>query len=184
METTLNNIIEATMNVDIFIVPNSPSKADTSWSMDQRLAEEMQEIADDNGYDYDVNIDKLVQLWWTNDEFDNLNDHGFQIKHDGYEYHFGAGTLTSYLPETILRDKVEGESFELKMHLSPDLRYDANENVDRWERRKNAEDYENEDGTYKESRPVFEITFVITPNQSDYRYRRFGTFEEVFNRLT
>lgn len=161
---TTNNLINATINCDCFIVPNAATRADQRYSMGIQLAKKAAEIAANNGFEYNEATDKFVQMWWTNSDIsDNFQDHGFNVHHEGKIYRFGHDIILDYIPETFFRDHKEGDILPITIRLKPN-----------WYTTENDKRNIQEDDL-----PEFNVTFNLKLNQLDYRYRRFGTFEEV-----
>ena len=171
---TNNNLINATINCDCFIVPNKAVKANSGWddrpisSWGRKLADKAAEIAAENGFSYNESIDKFVQMWWVGADSDNMQDHGFCIEIGNNKYFFGYQRSISQVPMKFFEGHKEGEILPLVMTLKPM----SVMNIELG--RKSLQHYEETDEV-----PEFKITFNLKLNQLDYRYRRFGTFEEV-----
>ena len=170
MDTTNNNMINVTVNCDAFIVPNRAAKADLDYTMGQNLATKAAEIAAENGFSYDESVDKFVQMWWTDGKSDNMQDHGFSIEIGNEEYLFGYERGISYVPINFFKDHKEGEILPLTISLKPVAK--VNKDIGRREGYTSFEEDTN-------PAPTFQITFNLKLNQLDYRYRRFGRFEDV-----
>lgn len=155
---TTTNMINVTVDCNCFIIPNSLAKANVNNSFGRKLADKAAEIAATNGFEYDESLDKFVQLWWVGCNSDNMQDHGFTIEVDGQKYRFGYEMCLELVPVKFFKGHKEGEILPLTISLKP--RHDEGEEV-----------------------PTFNVTFNLKLNQLDYRYRRFGRFEEVLKLL-
>jgi hypothetical protein len=135
------------LNADMFIIPNSVSTIDDYLlpSFQKRMVDlcKINELVENPK-------EKIVQIWLTNDNSDNINDHGIKI--DGKQYYVTCGNI----PYTLIKNVKEGETVAVKF-----FGYDNSEE--------------------KPAKVVFEIQ--LTAKQLDYRYRRFGSFEETLNML-
>lgn len=131
-----NNVIQGTLGVDGFIIPNSPIDLGMALSSTQKNIDRIcniNNIADNT---------KAIQIWSVSSDCNNIPDHGILIN-DKY-YHIRIGLL----PAALFAGKKEGD------HVT--FNY-VDDDVD--------------------------ITVDMYLNQKDYRYGRFGTFEEVFQKL-
>lgn len=146
---------------EIFVVPNKAMKVEDFFFEEQRerTIREMTEIAEMNGKMFDPQDDKLVQLWWVGMGSENLCDHGAHCEVDGFEYRFRPDNIQR-LPKSFFMGLAEGDTFELKIPARfVGYRKDAN-------------------GTETRGTNAI-INATVKLNQGDYRYRRFGSFEEV-----
>lgn len=154
-----NNKIEA--NVDLFIIPNSPSKFLEGFQYENAAPgymnlrdDNIDRIAKLNGVEI-CKGERLIQVWLTSKEelgSDNLNDHGFEATTENGEkvrLHFRCHSI----PATMLLGKSEGEVFDMKIKC-----YDMDKNE-------------------------YELLMHVKCSQSEYRYRRFGNFENVLANL-
>ena len=183
-----NTILNVTLDIDAFVIPNSASKINLDYSFGTRAAERIERIAEINGFEFDRENDKLVQLWFVGKEScgsENLQDHGFHVGIDGYNYYFGAGIVPSFLPPVIFDGKKEGDVISVTIPLKPNRTYDLPIeemlDMDRKEMRSHVVFFD-EEGEGGNGPEVF-ITFNIRLNQRDYRYRSFGDFEDVVARV-
>ena len=170
-----NNKIYKEVNCDTFIVPNNASKISGYMWGQENLTKRTNEIYNLNGIEFNPAEDHMLQLWMTNDQCENLNDHTFYIFDDVYHYTF---RLDSTLPAILFKDKKEGDVVDVVVTLKPISRIKVigTDNISR----KDSERIWYDDKNSPEA-PVFEITFNLKLNQSNYRYRRFGKFEDVYN---
>ena len=175
MATTTMHIINVTVDCDCFIVPNKASKADLEFFMGRDLADKTLEIAEMNNFEYDPETDKFVQMWWTNENSKNFQDHGFTVTVGETVYNFHYARDCNYIPAKFFEGHKEGEILPLTIRMKPDSSYSADETIDRHTRRANSMWYDEN----PELAPYFEITFNLKLNQHDYRYARFGNFEDV-----
>lgn len=95
---------------------------------------------------------KLIQTWVCSELSDNFSDHYPHIKYDGKK--ISVRILSDMVPYEMLKDKKEGDIFKYTYPITTD--------------------YEDE-----EIKGVVELTLKC--NQYDYRYRRFGNFEEALS---
>jgi hypothetical protein len=157
-----------TVNCDAFIIPNGASKVDLSWSMGQDLANFCEKVAELNNLPYDKEQDLHLQLWLANDDNENIARHGLHLDVDGDKYVFHESKLED-LPVSFFQGYEEGDIVTIRVPMEPSY---ANIGGQRVEYREFAEDH-------VENIPKFLVTFNIKLNQKDYRYRRFGTFENT-----
>ena len=96
-----------------------------------------------------------IQVWLTNNEVDNLQDHCHTIKKGGEEY-------TGYIVEKIIpyneETMVEGNLVKMRLTFRG--------------RKKNGEILEKKN-------VEFPVTVEALCKQSKYRYKRFGNFEDA-----
>lgn len=147
------NVVVIEGSVDVFIVPNHATTYSKKVEYAPHSAERLIEVFGE----LDPN-DQLVQVWMVGkNDFvcDNMQDHCPHIQLDGEDWMLS--NLPSYIPEKVLRGKTEGERIAVT--------YPA---VKLW--RNNAE-------VREEKKAI--LTLDCSLNQKDYRYRRFGNFEDV-----
>ena len=183
------NAISITLNADIFVIPNSASKANLEWSMGRNLAAYYQKVAELNDLEYIPEVDSFLQVWLVgigkengSVESENLARHGFTITHDGWQYHFNEGDL-EMIPWHWFEGKKEGEIVTLTFPLRPSWATDSSGKDLRLRNRNHKFFQDDETGEWMAETPLFHITFNFRLNQADYRYRNFGTFEEVMMRV-
>lgn len=100
--------------------------------------------------------DGTAQIWITNNENDNMVDHGFYITaNDGNEYYIPAGELPRRVNKEILPSS-EGISKFVEFDVHP-----------------------LNDGFRKDKTVTIKLLIALTANQLEYRYRNFGKFEDV-----
>lgn len=149
---TATNLSE-TIVADLFIIPNKASKAANFMSMAEIRKTEMEQLCKVNGLVFDSE-DPLVQIWVTNDDVGNFQDHHprFILRGKVYEYN-----LQARLPYSILKNIKEGETFDITIPVKGrpvDLDDDTKSPVETT------------------------INFKLTAKQTEYRYRQFGKFED------
>lgn len=150
---------------DVFVIPNRAGKVSQFIIHPEKEEEKMKKLCEMNDETFDPENDWLVETWLTAEEdlgSENLSDHGFSIVADGVKYRAGMD-IRRYIPAKLLPKK-EGETVIL--------------NIPCWYR--NNESYEmykkDDDGD-------FTLELELTANQSSYRYRNFGPFEEVVEKV-
>lgn len=145
-------VVGIEFNAEAFIVPNHAGKLKDFWS--KSTSEQVKEIATNVLGNKPVEDETYVQMWYVAKDIgcDNLVDHGANVEIDG-EKHI-IGLRSCYLPYTLLRDKIEGDTVDVTF-----TNY--------------ARGLDDEPGY------GIPITMHVTLNQKDYRYRRFGEFQEV-----
>lgn len=159
----INN--EYKLNMDLFIIPNSARRVDGFIECFQEKNKEwFDTLANLNGYEADPD-DFYVQIWGVEsgaleDESlcENLWCHFLRV--DDEEGKWYCRFDKEFLPYSILKNWKEGESYEFRIPATLDARGKEN------------------DATKE---VVFDCT--ITPKQLEYRYCRFGTFEEVLEKV-
>lgn len=174
--TTQATNFTATINCDTFIIPNKAGRA-SSNIFGKRLASYNEQLAKDNGFNYDKDNDKLIELWTTGKESENFQAHGFKLEQEGTRYYF-SGRDIEYLPEDIFKDKKEGDVVTVKARIKPDWKISAEGDDYDYNYPDPADDFQN----YRKNRekaPEFMITFNMKLNQNSYRYRNFGPFERA-----
>ena len=156
----INNI---QLNADIFVIPNQAAKLSSFFEcvQEEKLVAANQ-IAELNGFTFDPEKDYFIETWMVCAEHgcDNFADHCIHYKDDDGTY-YTIGIEDRYLPSNLFVGKKEGDMITIKLPV--------------W--------YVN-DAQFPErsnGRTVAEIQIKL--NQSDYRYRRFGTFEEVLKKV-
>lgn len=157
-ETTGKKFIE--FNADVFIVPNSPIKAKEKYHDETDFFKKVNER---NNLVFDEDED-YIQCWLVSNELntENFSDHGGLAMDENGDEIIIYGLKTQYIPSKLFKDKKEGDEI---IFIS--------------------------DGVYKEQRTPYnqksegkiELRINLKLNQSDYRYARFGTFEEVLKNL-
>lgn len=152
-------------NAEVFIIPNHAGPFSTMVLKD--FARPVyQKICADNNIEFDEE-ENLIQLWFTSEDelhSENLVRHGFSFNIDGTSYHTTPNWEYEQLPLKLV-DIKEGETFDLWLKDFPC-----------WTKDKDAED------GYIDDIPV-DILLHVKANQSEYRYRNFGTYEETLRRV-
>lgn len=152
------------MEAAMFIIPNRASSVgDDAWTS-PKLIEWLEKLCELNNTTYDKENDKLVETWLVeiddekDDPCDNMQDHVFCLEPIKME----SRIKFHYIPEKLIKDFKEGDTFKIKIPI------------------KMFSEYRLDERNSKEA--VLELS--ITANQKDYRYRRFGTFEECLEHVT
>ena len=163
-EYTVTGIYDKEANIvrgkaSCFIIPNhSGVCTDFLFSAD-RYTEEMRKYAELNGFELDPEKTKLIQVWWHSHEgfaTDNMYRHSCSVvDSDGNEYRWGIDT-PEYMTYDMLKDHKEGEVITIKVPIWIG---------DKDTRRREAKE------------AIAELELEL--NQLDYRYCRFGRFEEA-----
>ena len=155
-------IPEIDIDVDLFIIPNSLGKLNDFYEFARSDKEQLfKDVLDTNGYTYDKDNEFFVETWAVGKsvDSDNLHDHGFTVTIDGQEVFLRFPGR--FLPASIFEGKCEGDTIELKIPVSTAVR--------------------NSKAPKKKIQVM--LNAKITLAQLKYRYGRFGTFDEVLNRL-
>lgn len=146
-------------NIEGFIIPNNVNLF-KDFMLKEHREPKYKRMLELSGIEK-CNLDEqpMVQMWYVGVQelhSDNLADHGFRIIDNGTRYSFTMNGL-NYLPYCFLKDKKEGDiikvTFPIKLY------------------------------TDDESEANWTLEATIKLNQTDYRYRRFGRFEDVLERL-
>ena len=149
---TKNTSERITLKVNVFVIPNRVSSIDKELFMDFQKLAHVDQMCAMNGTSLNK-TDHLVQIWWTSQDCDNWEDHHPRIKFDGSDWEFRMATYD--LPYEVVHDWKEGEAVSLKMPVK----------------------------LYSIDNPAItrEITadLEIIPVQLEYRYKRFGKFEQA-----
>ena len=103
--------------------------------------------------------ERYIQMWYVVKDLncENLSDHGARVELDGETYYIGMPT--SFLPYSILKGKSDGDTIDVTFRNSWDIDLDH------------------------EDEETVKITMHVTLNQKDYRYRNFGSFQEVLKKV-
>ena len=161
---TDNNEITFEANWDLFIIPNHAiSLLDEYVSVPyaQKQIQPLAEIGNANNYMISV-MDRLVQVWYCNEQCENgVRDDPYVVDLSGRVWDI-VFNLGEYLPEPIVRKLHEGETSIVNISVT-------------------LESYDVE--TMSNGCRSAIMKAHITPKQKAYRYRGFGTFEEVLERV-
>jgi hypothetical protein len=155
----MKKIINA--NAEAFIVPNAAGRLNLQYS----FARKHLETAKINGISEKEAVEeKYVELWFSSDELhsENIGDHGCSFDEDGRRYYIRY--IRTLIPVSLLKGHKEGEIIPIKLAGSCEMSRDINKDV-------HDKEYKNEDLDV-------ELQLNVKLNQLDYRYRRFGTFEQ------
>ena len=156
-------IVKRELNMEIFIIPNQGGYVSGFWTGVEKQTKIANMLCDLNGYDFDPNKDKVVQVWSCCSDCNNMQDHFFHASDDnGKDYRFRFPS--AYIPAKIFEGYKEGDSLDIVYKMKPS-------------------DWDLEEVEDMESIPEFEFTFHTTLAQTKYRYRSFGNFEDVLVRV-
>ena len=157
-------------SADMFIVPNGTctfrSLKENAEKDDfyMRHFNKYKEISELNNSELDLS-DKPIQLWFVGeDDFrcENMQDHTSHITaEDGTKYTFRV--TYGALPSKMINIK-EGETVDVKFPITLTKGYNRNEPIPEEDETVNAT-----------------LLLHLTANQLEYRYRRFGKFEETID---
>lgn len=139
------------LSADVFVIPNRACRVSGFGIFTEKRTAEMTTMCESSGSTFDPKSDKLVQVWICSDECDNYQDHYPRVIIDGKRYNY---RLPGYIPYSLLKDIKENESFKLSMPVDL-ISYDDDNTI-----------------------PAI-VDITLTAKQGEYRYRRFGNFEEV-----
>lgn len=141
----------------VFVVPNHASKV----SERLRVEDHYKMMAEYNDLDQEAD-EHLVETWIVSDDLgtENLGDHGFRIV-DGDKELFGNCYKIGLIPYSLLKEKKEGDKIELK-YVAHVLDISNRENP------------QDEDAL---------LNLTLELDQTDYRYKGFGRFEDVLERV-
>lgn len=153
--TTSTTKTDIAANGGVFIIPNGLARLSGDYrEKDRRAFYEQCRLIDDEGeHELPTATGKLVELWYeavSDLDCDNIVDHGFNIELNGERVHLQPESSMTLMPIDIFLGKKEGDIVTIRVPL-----------------RKNFED------------AATTLTLSMRLAQKDYRYRRFGTFEEV-----
>lgn len=148
-------------NASLFIIPNSACKLEGffEFAREDRKAD-LSKLLEANGKSFDEETEYFVETWMhsTDLDCDNMCDHGFRLSIDGKEY--WTELPNRDFPKSLLDGHKEGEHIQVIYPLTAypwrsedDEEIDVNLNID------------------------------LELNQRDYRYRRFGNFEDVLKKV-
>lgn len=146
--------LEVTADAEIFIIPNRAGKIQDFLEFSRkRILDKAVELCEDNGHKFDQENDYMVEVWMHSNDLnsDNMNCHGSYFTFEGKEY--AIGSLPSYIPKQLISIK-EKESTTLRYNNLKCRDYDGNKGE-------------------------VDLVLNLRANQLDYRYCRFGAFEEV-----
>lgn len=143
------------VNGDVFIIPNGMGTVNDFISGKEfhRRVLDAIQFASNGTHIDDKSL--LVETWIVSKELgtDNLSDHGGKYIGEDGEIH-GTGHLDRYIPFDLLNGHKEGDVVDITI---PRGTYDFNEG--------------------------FDIVLHLRLAQKEYRYSRFGSFEDVLKRL-
>jgi hypothetical protein len=149
------------IEADVFIIPNSLAvmgRDSKYWSfLDTDLFYSSRKA---NGIDTD-DTSANVQVWITNSDYDNMVDHTFRVTTKNGDIYIGH--LYGYLPIEIFDNKVEGDTIEVNLLGSFSKKIGSHADAD--------------------GSKYFYVPGKLKLNQLSYRYRQFGRFEEILNKL-
>lgn len=173
---------------DVFIVPNSSGPISSFWV--DSFKNEYRELAHLNGITGADEEIRLTQVWIVSDakscdnvtnkkrllNTDNLGDHRgiVDVDLDGIRFAVGvSGNNCGYIPSKLMSGVKEGESFTYKVNLTVNYIDPCNSA---------ASEVAGELNTAMKGMTV-STNMTLRANQGAYRYRQFGDFETVFNKV-
>ena len=148
------------LSLNVFIVPNSVMAVnDVFESFRDSYEKVMKDVLAQKGEKLNLDEDLLVQLWYTNGDTENLGDHGLVFKVAGDDDHgmIHIPNELGYLPVKLFEGKGEGDVVDV--------------DIPAWI-------YQN--GEHKKN---VTLRLHLTLDQKDFRYRRYGDFASLLNRL-
>ena len=150
-------VIGIEFNAEAFIIPNHSGKITNFWLDD--AARKAKEIATNVLGEEPNDDESYIQMWYVAKDLgcDNLVDHSAWVDIDGEEYIIRMDS--SYLPYTVLKGKNDGDTIDVSF-ISGRREWDKTPEGD------------------------IEVLMHVTLNQKYYRYRRFGSFNEVLRKVT
>lgn len=159
------------INASVFIIPNSAARIKDLFEFDQEeKLHQMEEICKVNGLTFDPEKDYLIECWYHSKEYncDNMPDHNIHcIGEDGCRNRISF-PYRRYLPSNIFENHKEGDVINIKL---PAI----------LEKFTHYEDNDPEDLQEEEIDIITDIKLEL--NQLDYRYGRFGPFENVLEKV-
>ena len=155
-QITSENILE--FNTDVFIIPNHAGTINNHYMMSDRKKDWYDKIGEMNGIEFDRDKCKLIQLWFVcNDLYStNLTDHG-GIVSDANGNKINIRPDIDLLPANLFAEYNEGDIVDLHIPYTFEL---GENSID------------------------VEMIIHAKLNQTSYRYRGFGTFQEAFHLVT
>ncbi len=155
---------------DVFITPNGLCTANDIWDEGTRYG--MYLSAVENGIHFDADKTKFIELWYCtpNGENSNWRDHCI----DGHAELAYWRPITSRLPVELFKGKKEGDIVTVELPITG------------WTALNPVRKIDNPPAGCKMPNGVTVTTHVTVSlrlSQLKYRYRRFGTFEEVLEKL-
>ena len=152
-------------NADLFIIPN-PNRG--AWYSDFLLPNKrLERFCKYNNLDHE--IERFIQIWIISDseEFytENFKDHGAILRDNGKRSHIddNCDHRVSYLPYSLIAKMKEGDTIRVNFGVVTPNEYYIN----------------NED----EIKEEYELVLNLKASQLKYRYRNYGTFEEVLRKV-
>lgn len=157
-QITTKNILE--FDAEVFIIPNNADTINHHSMMSDQTKDWYDQIGIMNGIGkLDRDKDKLIQLWFVCNDLasDNLTDHGGTVLDpDGNKINIRPDI--DLLPADLFAESREGDIVDL--HIPYTFRHGEETSIS------------------------MELIIHAKLNQTSYRYRRFGTFQEVFQLVT
>ena len=148
-----------TIAADLFIVPNRSFKVTEKTFEWVRF--DLYEIYSANKLAGEFKDQNWVQVWFVTrgNEDSNWTDHTI----DGFTELGGWRPVSQYLPKSIFDGHKEGDVVTIILPICKSVELAENEN------------------SYADMRARVKVEFCL--KQQNYRYERFGTFEEVLARV-
>ena len=156
---TITNKMVVKAKAAMFIIPNRACLVMDYLGSPERAIKAAESLCAANHTTFNADHDRLVQTWIVAEEdlgTENLGDHGFRVEINGIMYHCNIGDRRhTNIPQILLKDKKEDEWITL---ILPDCKGECRDD---------------------ENEITFDLELSVQLKQLDYRYRRFGRFEEV-----
>ncbi len=161
---TVTTKLGEVIRVDAFVVPNSLASSLTALIEPERFSKFIEDLNKINGTQWAPKY-WLWQSWLVGTETvgsENLVDHGFRLIDPETNEILRCNMATSgFLPLEPFLGKKEGDKVIIKLPINIHKRNDDDDiDIEK-----------------------MAATFEITLNQLGFRYRRFGRFEEVIDKL-
>lgn len=156
MEKILN------INASAFVIPNYASTFEAYKRVnDLSMVEYLEKIAMMNNITLEDN-DKIIQCWFHSEELksENMSDHGFSKHYD--EKVFFRQNKLGFVPLKLIEDVKEGEIRLIKSYAYASKASDDSD--------------DNEE--------IVELYLHTEFKQREYKYYRFGNFEDVIKMVT
>lgn len=156
-KTTLDinaDVIE--MKGEIFVVPNKTGTVKNFFI--SNMEKRMKDICELNGISFDKENTLIGQFWIVMPDYrcDNFSDHDIMIKNDNGDMYFIKAPNNGYFPLSLFKGKKEGEEINVKVPMRI---------------------YDDHFKKVKDTQAILTLKL----NQSGYRYKNFGCFEEAID---
>ena len=175
----LRNIMKTikTIVADIFIIPNAAFCYNGSVAQEEGLSTDfvsnlkkvwLKNTTEEYRKTHDFKNESWIQIWYVTPKEEDSNWCAHTI--DGYEELKGWRPISEYLPKTLFAGHKEGDCITIDIPIEKLLNKDERKEIDL---------ICNCDSCQLEATIKVQLQLA----QSKYRYRRFGTFEDVLARV-